>query len=1146
MSQNTRLPVSFAWLNATQFLGALNDNIFRSLVMLFLIHLMGKEHQTTVIATSFILFVIPFLLFSHAAGVLADRISKQTIIVIAKGLEIAVMFVGCWAVYVQSPKALYGVLFLSCSMSALFGPSKYGIIPELVGESALSKANSQIEAFSYTAIIAGTFLSSFFLDKVFTGAIYFKLSFVCIGITATGLLTSLAIPKTPSAGSQKRFSPLFLVEIYKTLRETARDRHLFLAIVGSAFFLFLGAFIQQNGLPYGQQCLGMNEVQSGYLFPVAALGIGVGALLSGLLSGRNIEFGIVPIGALGLTLSCILLGIVPATLPRALTLIFLAGVSAGLFIVPLAAFIQYRSPKKQLGEILACTNFLSFLGVALSVGLFYVLTHTLHLTAQQGFLAIGLLTGLLAAAAIAVLPDFLVRCVGVIVTRLFYRIRSAGQENLPLEEGALLVSNHVTWVDSLLISATQQRRIRFMMEREIYANRWLNPLFRLMRVIPVSAADGPHALQESLNRAREEMDKGYLVCIFAEGALTRNGNLRAFKPGFERIVKGTRHPVIPVHIGGAWGSIFSYYHGRILGNLPASVPYPVTILFGPPLPPDSPASRVREAVLELSALSFELAKTRGRTLPRLFVATARRFWFRPALADSTGARLTFGKTLVSSLALSGEIARLSGDQDKIGILMPASAGGALANAAITLLGKIPVNLNFTASADSLASALRQCRIRTVISSQAFLAKLDGLKAPEGTVFLEDLVRRLTPAQKLSAWLKAVFVPTRFLAGVHAPKPDDVATIIFSSGSTGEPKGVMLSHHNIISNIESFLMILRFGKKDGMCGALPFFHSFGFTCTLWCPLLKGFRVVYHPNPLDGAKIAALIREHRLTVLLATPTFLLSYIRRAEREDFATLRLVVTGAEKLKKKLADAFEEKFGVRPLEGYGATELSPVAALGVPDVQVDGLRQAGTREGSIGHPIPGVVMRIVDADTGAPVPEGTSGLLKVKGPNVMLGYLGQPEKTAEVLDRGWYSTGDIARMDDDGFVFLLDRASRYSKIGGEMVPHLAVEEKILQALKTMNPAVFVTAAPDEKKGEQLVVLHTPEAGDAEILYRLVADSDLPNLWKPRKDNFFRLETLPTLGSGKLDLKKLKQTAIEMVDKRSIGAINRDSSGKPA
>jgi acyl-[acyl-carrier-protein]-phospholipid O-acyltransferase/long-chain-fatty-acid--[acyl-carrier-protein] ligase len=356
--------------------------------------------------------------------------------------------------------------------------------------------------------------------------------------------------------------------------------------------------------------------------------------------------------------------------------------------------------------------------------------------------------------------------------------------------------------------------------------------------------------------------------------------------------------------------------------------------------------------------------------------------------------------------------------------------------------------------------------------------------------------------------------------------DDVATIIFSSGTTGSPKGVMLTHHNIASNVESYSMVFRPTETDHLCATLPLFHSFGYTCGIWFPALAGIRVSYHVSPLDAGKVAEVVRTRKCTAIFVTPTFLMAYLRKAQREDFATLRVVVAGAEKLKPRLADAFEERFGIRPLEGYGATELSPVAALSLPNQEVDGVYQTGHKEGAVGQPVPGVAARIVDPDTGAPVAAGHDGLLLIKGPNVMKGYLNRPDLTAEAVVDGWYRTGDMAQMDEEGFITITDRLARFSKIGGEMVPHLAVEDVYLKALNTAEHLVAVTSVACDKRGERLVVLHTAAAGDPARLHEFMQASELPNLWKPGRDAYVQVDAIPVTGTGKLDVKGLRAAAL--------------------
>ena len=1133
MGNDSKLPRAFGWLNATQFFGALNDNLFKFLVVFFVVGLLGEKHKPAVIATASVMFVLPFILFSHAAGVLADRYSKRTIIVCAKALEVLVMLIAMGGLYLGAPGFLYVLIFLMCTVAAVFGPCKYGIVPELVASEKLSKANGYLSALSYLAIIIGTFLPTCFLDALFPGNYYVLLG-ACIVIAVAGVLTSIPISRTPAVGNHREFSLLFVVDVLKTLRGLKTDRHLLLTMIALGYFLFLAGFFQQNLLLYGSEYLGMDFAKSGYLFPVVALGIGLGAVSAGRLSGRNIEIGIVPIGAVGLTLCCIVLHFIPPSIAATLVVVLLAGISAGLFVVPMDAFVQYRSPPERLGEIIACVNFVGFLGVAASSGMLLLLTSVAGLPPEQCFLVVGILTGVLALAAVIILPDFLVRFIGVVITRLIYRVKINGEENIPLKGPALLVSNHVTWVDALLLMATQQRRIRFVMDSNVYRTPWLRPIFKLMGSIPVTASEAELERPDAYTKARRALDEGFLVCVFAEREMTRNGNMFGFRIKCQDIVGKREIPVIPVYIGNAWGSSFSYCGGRPSARLLSRIPYPIYIIVGQRMKPSPSSDELRLAVQELSSEVFFLKKSPKRTLPAMFIRTARRAWFRTALGDGSGRVLSYGRTLASAIALGRELNRMTRNQDKVGVIMPASIGGVLVNLALTILGKVAVNLNFTSSATALQSAMRQCQISTIVSSRAFLDKLENLPSPDGMVFLEDILPRLGTGPMIKALFLAAFAPIHILALHRVGGPDDLATVIFSSGSTAEPKGIMLSHHNIVSNIEAFREVLWLGASDRMCAVLPFFHSFGYTVTLWCPLIAGFSAFFHPNPLDGTAIAGMVRRHKLTILLSTPTFLLSYIRRAQPEDFSSLRAVIAGAEKLKERVADAFHERFGVRPLEGYGATELSPVAAVNIPDVEVDGVRQVGTKNGSVGHPVPGVAMKVVEMDSGLALPADQQGVLLVKGPNVMMGYLNNPVKTAEVISGGWYHTGDLARIDADGFVYLLDRLSRYSKIGGEMVPHVAVEERYLQELKTMNQAVFVSAAPDDKRGEQLVVFFTPEAGDAVTLHQMIAKADIPNLWKPKKENYVPLTSIPTLGSGKLDMKSLKDMAREFTTNRPL------------
>ncbi len=419
-------------------------------------------------------------------------------------------------------------------------------------------------------------------------------------------------------------------------------------------------------------------------------------------------------------------------------------------------------------------------------------------------------------------------------------------------------------------------------------------------------------------------------------------------------------------------------------------------------------------------------------------------------------------------------------------------GGALANLGVTLAGKVAVNLNFTAGAEHLRHAVETCEIETVLSSREFLEKA---KLPElpGTVFVEDVL----VGSKFTALLAARLLPARWLVG--RAHPEDKAAIIFSSGSTGTPKGVMLSHSNLTANAEAAAAIYSVSARDCMLGALPFFHSFGYAYTLWFPLLNGFKAVFHANPLDAGKIGELAAAHRPTLFLSTPTFCQSYLRKCTREQFSSIRHLLVSAEKLQPRLAAAFQEKFGIALLEGYGCTEMGPAVS-----VSVD-----STQPGSVGRPLPRVAVRIVDAETMTPVREGETGLVVVNGPGRMMGYFGDSERTAASLHDGFYITGDLGRVDAEGFLYIVDRLARFSKIAGEMVSHSKVEETLQEV--TGSGGAVVTGVPDERRGERLVVIHTGDVAPAEMIRHLEARG-LPPLWIPKRDQFCKVDAIPVAG----------------------------------
>jgi acyl-[acyl-carrier-protein]-phospholipid O-acyltransferase/long-chain-fatty-acid--[acyl-carrier-protein] ligase len=665
-------------------------------------------------------------------------------------------------------------------------------------------------------------------------------------------------------------------------------------------------------------------------------------------------------------------------------------------------------------------------------------------------------------------------------------------------------------------------------------HHYRNPVFgwfaSLAGAIPICSDQRPRDLVRSLRTASNAVKSGELVCIFAEGQVTRTGQMLPFRRGFERIMDGLDAPVIPVCLEGVWGSIFSFAGKRFLWKWPRNLSCPVSVSFGKPMTSRATPAQVRQAIQELATEACQHRKGWMHPIHRGFVRAARKFPFRFAMADQRCPKLSFISAVARTIYLARRLRPHWSGQEKVGILLPPSIAGALVNFAALLMGKVPVNLNYTASGEVIAASVRQCGITTILSSEAFMEKVK-LELPLEPLLLERVAAAPRLAERLASLAMAGLFPVRMLERSlgcsRRMDMDDLATIIFSSGSTGDPKGVLLSHFNVVSNVAQLAQVFHLDKRDRMLGVLPFFHSFGFTGTLALTGTLGVGVAYYPTPLDAEAVGRLVRRYSLTFLLTTPTFLQLYLRGCPPEDFGSLRVVMAGAEKLPERLAAAFEERFGITPLEGYGCTECAPAVAVNAPGFRSAGFCQLPFRRGRIGHALPGVCVRIVDPLTDKPMSPNEPGLMLVRGPNVMQGYLDRPEKTAEVLHDGWYVTGDIASMDEDGFIQITDRRSRFSKIGGEMVPHIKVEEKLQELTGSLERCVVVTGVADEKKGERLVVLHCLEQPVLEQVIARLPQVDLPKLWVPKANQFFRLEIMPVLGSGKLDLRKVRELATE-------------------
>ncbi|MEI6084894.1 MAG: acyl-[ACP]--phospholipid O-acyltransferase [Verrucomicrobiota bacterium] len=1126
----------------TQFQGAFSDNALKQLAIFVGISIgLSQIQRDQLVSLATALLTLPFIIFSMGGGYLANRHSKRSVTIGVKVFEIGIMVLATIGLARHQLTLVMGCVFLMGVHSALFGPSKYGSLPELLPEKKLSWGNGVLELGTFLAIIFGTVVGAMLSQHLAP----FWAGIVLIGLAVAGLISSFGITRVPAADPTKHFRLNFLGDLWEQIQLIRKDRVLNLAVLGNTYFWFLAVLLSQNIIIYGLDVLRCDQTHNGYLQAALGLGIGVGSLVAGYLSAGKIEIGLIPLGCFGITVCAGLLAWPGLTFLQIAIGLTGLGFSAGFYAVPVNAIMQHRPRKEDKAGVLAAQNLMSSAGAFLAAGVYFLMQTYWPKHPSSIFLVSAVMTFVGTIYAMCLMPDSVMRVVLFFLTHSLYRIKVEGRDNIPEHGGALFVCNHVSFVDALLVQAATDRPLRCILFKDIYDHPVVKPFAKIARHIPISSQQRPREMIASLREASEAVKNGEIVVIFAEGQITRIGQLLPFRRGFERIMKDVDAPIIPICLDHVWGSIFSFEKGRFLWKVPRYFPYPVTVSFGKPMPATAKPYEVRQAVQELNTTAWAHRKKRMLLPHRAFIRKARHHPTRFFMADGRTPKLNFGPALTRTVFLARRLRPHWQGQEMVGILLPPSVGGALVNYAALLMGKVPVNLNYTVSETVLASCAKQCNLQTVITSKEFLTKLK-LTVPGNLIYLEDLAATPGLGEKLTALLMSWTLPVRLLersvrsGGAEAPPSDrrvalprdqstaldSLATVIFSSGSTGDPKGVMLTQYNIASNIEQMGQTFAFKGDDRILGILPFFHSFGFTATLMAPAVLGCGVIYHVSPLDAKAVGALVPQYGVTFLLATPTFLQLYLRTCEPEQFGSLQYVVTAAEKLPDRLAQAFDEKFGIRPLEGYGSTECSPAVTVNTHDFRAAGFRQVGAKRGKIGHPLPGISVRIVDPDTFQPLPVNQPGLLLVRGPNIMKGYLGKPEKTAEVLRDGWYVTGDIATLDEDGFLQITDRLSRFSKIGGEMVPHIKVEEKLHELAGATEQCFAVTGVPDEKKGERLVVLYT--VPDPKPVIEKLAASDLPNLWKPRPDQFYRVAALPALGTGKLDLRKIRETAIAM------------------
>ncbi len=1163
-------------LMATQFQGAFNDNLYQWVITFYLLSLfptvsgstetylyLGRFPASTFVpAFATFLFSMPFIIFPALFGAIADRYSKQRVAVATKWWEIGIMAMGGVAFYLGYTPLIWFLLFLMATQSAMFGPAKYGILPEILPPDRLSWGNGVIQMGTMIAIILGTGLAGP-LFLLITGRVYLA-SVVLVLFSILGTFTSYYITRPPAANTLQAIpkNPLMPWQgMMKYFKVIWRDKILFYVVIGYTYFWFVGALARQNLVKFAAADLLITEDLMSYLLAAVAIGIGLGALAAGYLSRGKVELGLIPVGAFGMLVFSVMLSfpyvayqhtlipvirmvVVPLTgghdgfIMRAaastgghyllVLFCFLSlGGFAGLYGVPLAAAIQRRAPKGMKGGVIAAVNMLTWVGIALSSIVFLIL-NTLDFSSYHIFIFMGL----------SALGIGLVQCFRspIVAIRMFWwcidgtliKLHVSGRNNIPEEGGALLLANHETFVDTMVLQAALDREIYFVMGREALEVPWIRRFSRGMYIIPVDT-DSREGLETALAAIREKIAAGAAVCINCGKQFKRNGEIVPWYRDYRILIHDLNAPIIPVAMNRICEILYAWDNMRITWHYPGVLRFPVYVQVGAAAGLDTSAIKLRETVRRENVEGFYLRKYRDDVLQYGFLRVARRFLWRLCFVDALTGPLNYFKTLAGSIALARKFKAILGDSKMVGVLMPSTVGGALANVAVQCMGRVPVNLNYTASSEIIEDCAQRCGITHTVTARAFLERVPVV--PPGTpVFLEDIRTSVTKFDRAAALFLALFMPSRLLfriLGAKLAHKDDVATIIFSSGSEGIPKGIVLTHRNIITVFEGMREMVPHDKHTGIVGFLPFFHSFGYAVILWTPLMEGLHSVFHPNPLEPKPIAQLVRKYNGSVMVATPTFLQGFVRRVEPEYLRSLNCVMVGAEKLPERIRDSFKERFAIEPMEGYGATECAPVISACLPDEESPGFYVQHNKQGTVGHPFPYQMVRVVHPETYEELPENVPGLLLVRGPNVMSGYLNDEKRTREVLKDGWYVSGDIAAVDEDGFITITDRLARFSKIGGEMVPHTLVEEVLHRLLGLTDQSMIVLGIPDDLRGERLVLLHTLEDNQVRELNERISGSELPNLWRPRQNAFHRIESIPFLGTGKLDIRKAKQLALE-------------------
>ncbi len=1134
-------------------IGAGLDNLFRQVAIIALAaaaviaYPEDKSQAETLSATygswALMLFSAPFILLAPLAGSLGDRLPKHLIIRAARIADVPIAALGIWGFAIQSPTMMLTALTLLAIASTFFAPVKLAVIPELVDNQRLSKANGVIAAVTVMAILGGTVLA-ICTDKAWVSSVFafvgitasphatvWSLAIVSAILCTAGIIAAYRVPPLPAQAPHTPIAmPWMVIHQIKSLNHNPGTWTPALALAG---FWALGGATFAGLSTLGSVVYGLSEAGTVGLFLALVVGMVIGSFLAPRLIAKAFPAGAPLFGALMAGCAFAFVGLTAwqdmslAESARSPAIIIfwliITGIGAGIWEVPVTVLLQERATPLQRNLVMSAVSVLGSFGTFIAAGSFQLLIKS-GLSTPQAFICCGVFTIFM---ALIVLFHFRSQFAGWIISvtvKIAYNVRLYGAENMPTTGGCLVVCNHLSYSDGIILASHLPRRGRFLVYRRFVDLPVIGLFMRAAGVIPVDAEDSRRALLASIDAAVNAAKAGEVVVIFPEGKLTRSGQMDTFRSGLERIASRAGVPIVPAHLDGLWGTISSRAASRAWPR-----PWrPVTLRIGAALPTSTSAAKARNAVM---TLSYEAAQIRAdndsRTLGSATLASMRRHPFRVAVSDAGGSLpmwqlVAVARVLITKLALpKGE--------PSIGVLLPPGRSGSLVNLALMLNGRTAINLNHTVGNAQLQRMCELANIHTIISATPYLKRLGDLELKQKVILLDEIMAKPSKIEVFIAAIGAYCMPLRWL---DKARPKSVATVIFSSGSTGDPKGVELTHQQLLANIRAVSEGLELNSDtDVVLSPLPLFHSFGLIPGFWLGLVLGLPVASQPDPTDAKGLGKLAASSRATFLLSTPTFIRNYMRRVEPEQFSTLRFAVAGAERCPADLKEQFLARFGATLLEGYGCTELAPVVSLNLLPLKRDGVNEIRHRDGTVGRPLPGIHVFTIDPTTLEPLPTGEEGLLVVRSPSRMRSYLNRVDLTEKAFLLDGYNTGDIGRIDDDGFIHITGRLARFAKIGGEMVPldnvEIAVQTAIVSLIsEDSSIEIAVAAVSDQSRGERLLILHTGFTGDWEKL--LSSLDHLPALWRPRGRDVHHVEAIPKLGTGKRDLAALKKLAAQL------------------